>query len=58
MTITEETAAKLAELTVNIDELGSMDDAVEHAVDLVLADQGTITDADLARLLYERLSVE
>lgn len=58
VTITEETARKLAELTAHVDELESMDDAIEHAVDLALADHGTITSADLARLLYERLSTQ
>jgi hypothetical protein len=58
VTITEETAAKLAELIAHTDDLRSMGDAVEHAVDLALADQETITNANLARLLHERLSTE
>lgn len=58
VTITEGTAAKVAELTALIDELGIMDDAIEHAVDLARTDQRTVTNADLARLLYEGLADE
>lgn len=58
VTITEETAAKLAELIAYTDDLRSMDDAVEHTVDLALTDQEIITNADPARLLTERLSAE
>lgn len=35
-----------------------MDDAVEHAVDLAFVDHGTVTSADLAGVLYERLSTQ
>jgi hypothetical protein len=54
VTISEETAAKIAEVAVER-ELESMADAIEYSVDRA---RGTepLSDAELARLLYRRLA--
>jgi hypothetical protein len=54
VTISEDTAAKLAEI-VATHELESMADAVDYATD-VARDQETLSDAELAHLLYQRLT--
>lgn len=53
ITISEETAGKLAEIVVKND-LESIADAVDYAAD-VARDPETLSDAELARLLYRRL---
>jgi cobalamin biosynthesis protein CobD/CbiB len=54
ITISEETASKLAEIVVEND-LESVADAVDYATD-VARDPETLSDAELARLLYRRLT--
>jgi hypothetical protein len=54
ITISEETAGKLAEIVVEND-LDSVADAVDYAAD-VARDPETLSDAELARLLYRRLA--
>mgnify|MGYP006914290045 CR=1 FL=1 len=54
ITISEETAGKLAEIVVEND-LDSVADAVDYAAD-VARDPGTLSDAELARLLCRRLA--
>lgn len=47
-TITAKATAKLAEVSALSAELGSLDEAIEHAIDLAGADHGTVTNATLA----------
>lgn len=54
ITISEDTASKLAEIVVESD-LESVADAVDYAAD-VARDPETLSDAELARLLYRRLA--
>lgn len=54
ITISEETAGKLAEIVVEND-LDSVADAVDYAAD-VARDPETLSDAELARLLYRKLA--
>lgn len=54
ITVSEETAGKLAEIVVKND-LDSVADAVDYAAD-VARDPETLSDAELARLLYRRLA--
>ena len=54
ITISEETAGKLAEIVVEND-LDSVADAVDYAAD-VARDPETLSDAELARLLCRRLT--
>jgi hypothetical protein len=54
VTISNDTAAKLAELGA-AHELESVAEAVEYAVD-VAQEPETLSDAELARLLYQRLT--
>ena len=53
ITIWEETASKLAEISVEND-VGSVADAVDYAADEA-RDPETLSDTELARLLYRRL---
>ena len=54
VTISEETAGKLAEIIVAHD-LESMADAIDYAAD-VTRDLKTLSDAELVRLLFRRLA--
>ena len=54
VTISEETAGKLAEIIVTHD-LESMADAIEYAAD-VARDPEALSNAELAQLLYRRLN--
>jgi hypothetical protein len=54
MTISEGKAGKLAKIVVEND-LESVADAVDYAVD-VARDPDTLSDAELAHLLYRRLA--
>jgi hypothetical protein len=54
ITISEETAGKLAEIVVESD-LDSVAEAVDYAAD-VARDPETLSDAELARLLCRRLA--
>lgn len=56
ITISEETAGKIAELAAKND-LGSMADAIEYAVDQAREPE-TLSDVELARVLYQRLTDE
>jgi hypothetical protein len=53
ITISEDTASKLAEIVVESD-LGSVAVAIDYADD-VARDPETLSDAELVRLLYRRL---
>mgnify|MGYP007124907934 CR=1 FL=1 len=54
ITISGETAGKMAELVVEND-LDSVADRVDYAAD-VARDPETLSDAELARLLYRKLA--
>jgi hypothetical protein len=56
VTISEETIAKLSRVMVR-HEVESMSLAIDHAAQLAL-DEETITNTELARLLYHRLRTE
>jgi hypothetical protein len=56
VTISEETIAKLSRVMVR-HEMESMSLAIDHAVQLAL-DEESITNTELARLLYHRLQTE
>jgi hypothetical protein len=54
ITISEKTASELAEILAGND-LDSVADAVDYATD-VARDPETLSDAELVRLLYQRLA--
>lgn len=54
VTISEETAEKLVEI-MGINDLDSLTDAIDYAADEA-RDTETLSDAELAHLLYRRLS--
>jgi hypothetical protein len=56
VTINDEVAAKLAQVMARHD-LESMSLAIDHAAQFALDDE-SITNAELARLLYHRLQTE
>jgi hypothetical protein len=53
ITMSEGTASKLAEIVVEND-LNSVSDAADYAAN-VARDPGTLSDAELAQILYQRL---
>lgn len=55
VTINEETAEQISVFAAEHD-IESTGDAIAHAVDMARATEEDISDAELARLLYERLA--
>ena len=56
VTISEETATKLSQVMVH-QKLGTMAIAIDYAAQLALDDE-SMTNTELARLLYHRLQTE
>jgi hypothetical protein len=54
VTISEETAEKLAMIMAEHDK-DSLSEAIEYAVDTMLAREDSLDEVELARVLYERL---
>lgn len=55
VTVTDETAERLAAF-MEAHGLDSMDEAIDHAMEMAHLHEGDFSDAELARMLAERLS--